>query len=116
MNVTIRPTDQKSQIEKPAVTESNAISPVVISDGIGDKTKRFREKTKLDQRPPKIRCNSCNKKLSMNFFDCKCGKMYCSEHRYPDVHSCPIDYKKLGRELLEKNNPVVSADKLKDRI
>ena len=38
--------------------------------------------------------------------------MYCNEHIYSKNHECPYDYKKSGRELLEKNNPAVIFSKV----
>jgi hypothetical protein len=43
---------------------------------------------------------------------CRCGGMYCGEHRYTDGHSCSFDYKTMEREELRKNNPVVVSDKI----
>lgn len=58
----------------------------------------------------------CKKKLGLNGFECKCGTITCSAHRYPFEHSCPIDYKQIARDKIKKNNPVVIADKIVDRI
>lgn len=59
----------------------------------------------------------CNKRLGIsNNFECKCGIVTCMLHRYPNDHQCPIDYKKIAREKLEKDNPVIIADKLPGRI
>ncbi|KAL5725545.1 hypothetical protein ACHQM5_008680 [Ranunculus cassubicifolius] len=60
----------------------------------------------------KNRCLSCNKKVGLTGFDCKCGSTFCSTHRYPEKHECTFDFKAKGRELLAKANPVVKADKL----
>ena len=51
------------------------------------------------------RCAKCNKKLKLTAIKCRCDNMYCSEHIYSKNHDCSFDYKKNGRELLEKNNP-----------
>lgn len=58
----------------------------------------------------------CKKKLGIFGFECKCGTITCSAHRYPYEHSCTIDYKQLARDRIKKNNPVVIADKMVDRI
>nr|CAI5834208.1 unnamed protein product [Callosobruchus analis] len=75
-----------------------------------------REK-KLEELPPvikkKARCNECNKRLNItNIYDCRCGKIFCSQHRYSEVHRCSYDYKLEGRKILEKQNPLVTADKI----
>jgi len=64
----------------------------------------------------KVRCNVCNKKLGLLGFDCRCGHMFCSNHRHPDTHVCPVDYKQIGRDRLRRENEVVAADKLENRI
>lgn len=58
------------------------------------------------------RCHSCNKRVGLTGFMCRCGGMYCGEHRYTDGHSCSFDYKTMEREELRKNNPVVVSDKI----
>ncbi|XP_047179371.1 zinc finger A20 and AN1 domain-containing stress-associated protein 12-like [Vigna umbellata] len=62
------------------------------------------------------RCKSCNKKIGLLGFQCRCGNVFCGTHRYPEMHSCEIDFKKIGREVLIQQNPLCKADKLKHRI
>ncbi|KAH1082947.1 hypothetical protein J1N35_022708 [Gossypium stocksii] len=68
--------------------------------------------------PPKInnRCESCNKKLGLMGFTCRCGKGFCQFHRYPLEHSCNYDFKKAGRRGLAKENPVIRGNKLRSRM
>lgn len=64
------------------------------------------------------KCEFCkNKKVSTMFaFGCKCGlKLLCEKCRYPDEHKCTFDFRKEGKEQLEKTNPKVVEDKL-DKI
>lgn len=58
------------------------------------------------------RCGSCNKKVGVVGFKCRCGSTFCGSHRYPEEHSCTHDYKVAGREAIAKANPPVVADKL----
>ncbi|KAF5780679.1 putative transcription regulator A20-like family [Helianthus annuus] len=58
------------------------------------------------------RCLSCNKKVGVMGFKCKCGETFCGSHRYPEEHDCEFDFKKTGREAIMKANPVVKADKV----
>ncbi|RDD47411.1 AN1-type zinc finger protein 4 [Trichoplax sp. H2] len=59
------------------------------------------------------KCSICNKKLGLsNTFDCRCGRVFCSRHRYAEVHNCSFDYKSDGRKILEEKNPTVTAPKL----
>jgi predicted nucleic acid binding AN1-type Zn finger protein len=58
----------------------------------------------------------CKKKLALSDFGCsKCSTRFCSQHRLPENHKCPHDFKKEGQELLTKLNPRVVGEKL-DRI
>lgn len=58
------------------------------------------------------RCFSCKKRLGLTGFECRCGNLFCSAHRYSDKHSCTFDYKLAGRDSISKANPVVKADKI----
>ncbi|GLU05674.1 hypothetical protein SLE2022_227610 [Rubroshorea leprosula] len=63
---------------------------------------------------PKVpnRCLSCNKKVGLAGFKCKCGSMFCGAHRYPEQHQCSFDFKSTGRNAIAKANPVVKANKV----
>nr|QYC07277.1 SAP1 [Tamarix hispida] len=58
------------------------------------------------------RCGSCNKKVGVMGFKCRCGFTFCGSHRYPEEHGCTYDFKGAGREALAKANPLVKADKV----
>ncbi|KAK4482408.1 hypothetical protein RD792_009563 [Penstemon davidsonii] len=67
------------------------------------------------KRPREVtRCSGsgCRKRIGLMGFRCRCGDMFCSEHRYSDRHDCSYDYKAAGREAIERENPVVRAAKL----
>lgn len=66
-------------------------------------------------RSRKTRCAECKKKLGLNGFKCKCGLMFCGEHRHAEGHNCNFDHKATEREYLAGQNPVVQGDKL-DRL
>ncbi|KAM1039498.1 hypothetical protein EV2_029686 [Malus domestica] len=61
------------------------------------------------------RCNTCNKRVGLTGFNCRCGHQFCAVHRYSDKHDCPYDYRTAGRDAIAKANPVVKAEKL-DKI
>ncbi|KAK6127343.1 hypothetical protein DH2020_038914 [Rehmannia glutinosa] len=69
--------------------------------------------TKAKQGPS--RCTTCRKRVGLTGFNCKCGNLFCSVHRYSDKHECPFDYRTAGRDAIAKANPIVKADKL-DKI
>lgn len=67
-----------------------------------------------DRAEPKAanRCLTCNRKVGLTGFKCKCESMFCATHRYPEKHQCAFDFKIAGREAIAKANPVVKADKV----
>lgn len=58
------------------------------------------------------KCGICKKKLGLVPFTCRCGRDFCSIHRYETEHSCTFDHKNYGRQILEKDNQKIVADKL----
>jgi len=58
------------------------------------------------------RCQVCKKRVGLTGFPCRCGGLYCGEHRYDTAHDCQFDYKTIEREELRKNNPAVLASKI----
>tara|TARA_B100001989_G_scaffold147864_1_gene105367 strand:- start:2486 stop:2836 length:351 start_codon:yes stop_codon:yes gene_type:complete len=73
------------------------------------------ENNKHDKNTPEIkpdRCQVCNKKLRTCVLECKCKKVFCSAHISNTAHNCSFDYKALGKELVEKQNPKIVFEKL----
>ncbi|KAB2626740.1 zinc finger A20 and AN1 domain-containing stress-associated protein 9-like [Pyrus ussuriensis x Pyrus communis] len=64
----------------------------------------------------KNRCQSCSRKVGVLGFQCRCGGVFCGMHRYPEEHSCDVDLKQAGRDILAKKNPLCKGDKLEWRI
>ncbi|KAK9914120.1 hypothetical protein M0R45_037916 [Rubus argutus] len=67
----------------------------------------------------KNKCQSCKKRLGpveVIGLKCRCGGVFCTRHRLPESHSCDVNYKKIGQELLAKQNPVCKGDKLEWRV
>ncbi|CAF0778368.1 unnamed protein product [Didymodactylos carnosus] len=60
----------------------------------------------------KKRCLTCNKKLTLTDYPCRCGGHYCSLHRYANEHQCTFDYKEHGQNEIRRNMPVVQGDKI----
>ncbi|KAL8474366.1 hypothetical protein ACS0TY_030284 [Phlomoides rotata] len=60
------------------------------------------------------RCSGsgCRKIIGLMGFRCRCGDLFCGEHRYSDRHDCSYDYKAAGRAAIARENPVVRAAKL----
>ncbi|CDW56960.1 zf-AN1 domain containing protein [Trichuris trichiura] len=68
--------------------------------------------TKNAENCSKNRCVMCGKKLGVIAFECYCGKAFCNMHRMPEDHKCTFDFKKLGREMVRKNNPKILPRKI----
>ncbi|CAH9135155.1 unnamed protein product [Cuscuta epithymum] len=58
------------------------------------------------------RCWSCNRKVGLLGFNCRCGYTYCGSHRYPEMHDCAFDFKGQARDDLAKANPVIKPHKI----
>lgn len=93
---------------KPVETKAISSIPVASPSGLAES-----QDAKPKQGPN--RCTTCKKRLGLTGFNCRCGNLFCSVHRYSDKHECPFDYRTAGRDAIAKANPVVKAEKL-DKI
>ena len=71
----------------------------------------------VDQRAPapskpRNKCETCNKKVGVMGFKCKCGSTFCGSHRLAEAHGCTFDFKGAGRDAIAKANPIIKPDKL----
>lgn len=67
-----------------------------------------------------LKCNFCKVEkvssiLAFNCDKCKLEKL-CNKCRMPEDHKCQFNFKEEGRKMLEKQNPKVVVDNLKERI
>lgn len=90
----------EEKVEEPKPEESQA----------GPSKSNDKPKKKIQKN--RGRCFSCRKKVGLTGFECKCGYVFCGEHRYSDKHDCDFDYRENAREQLKKANPVIVAEKL----
>ena len=58
------------------------------------------------------RCKKCFKKVGLLGHQCSCSFIFCSKCRYAEEHNCTINYMEKERKQLEKNNPLIQAEKL----
>ena len=58
------------------------------------------------------RCAQCEKKVGLLGFDCKCNSTFCSAHRYPYSHNCPVDTHAAAKDNLRRLNPAVQVEKM----
>lgn len=66
-------------------------------------------------RPPQTnpsRCYLCNKRVGLTGFKCRCDYVFCGAHRLAEAHDCSFDYKKVERQRLALNNPLIAASKV----
>eukprot|EP00456_Euglypha_rotunda_P051448 TRINITY_DN4155_c0_g1_i13.p1 TRINITY_DN4155_c0_g1~~TRINITY_DN4155_c0_g1_i13.p1 ORF type:complete len:272 (+),score=39.37 TRINITY_DN4155_c0_g1_i13:92-817(+) len=60
---------------------------------------------KLGLRPQqknKSKCWKCPRKVGITGIECRCGYIFCGEHRYASEHDCPYDFKKIGRAVQQE--------------
>lgn len=68
--------------------------------------------------PPKQtdhgRCFTCHKKVGLLGIRCKgCDCSYCNGHRLPEDHKCDGNYIETAKNEIKKNNPNITAPKIK---
>jgi len=73
------------------------------------------EEEEENPRPVQVkknRCWSCSKKVGLLGYDCRCGYIYCAQHRYAEDHECDYNFKEAGRQYLTEQNPEVRSCKI----
>ncbi|MQM09733.1 hypothetical protein Taro_042616 [Colocasia esculenta] len=58
------------------------------------------------------RCSSCQRRVGLTGFRCRCGVLFCARHRHADSHDCSFDYKAAGRDEISRANPLIRAAKI----
>jgi hypothetical protein len=67
----------------------------------------------LPQAPgARKRCELCSKKLGIASISCRCARVLCDIHRYPEEHACTFDYKTPSQDWLRARAPVVAPPKM----
>ncbi|XP_058102287.1 zinc finger AN1 domain-containing stress-associated protein 15-like [Magnolia sinica] len=95
------PIQRSERTETPAADSGSKVSPSRSPDEEPPRPIRFGN-----------RCSSCQKRVGLTGFRCRCGDLFCGKHRYSDIHDCSFDYKAAGREEISKANPVIRAAKI----
>ena len=97
----------------------DSVSAEAVSETVAEPSSTSQPAVNLEadepQRPVQKhinRCFTCNKRVGLTGFKCRCEYVFCGSHRLPEEHHCDFDYKTAGRELLTKNNPLVVPAKL----
>eukprot|EP00916_Digyalum_oweni_P006173 GHVL01010661.1.p1 GENE.GHVL01010661.1~~GHVL01010661.1.p1 ORF type:complete len:189 (+),score=24.77 GHVL01010661.1:174-740(+) len=97
------PTISVKQVQQPEETNSAAAPDISIQEPAT---------SEKPQQIQKNKCWDCKKKVGLLGFTCRCGYVYCADHRYPEDHCCDFDHKAFGREELSKANPGVVGKKV----
>ena len=104
--------EQSKEVEEEEEEDVNKKIPVPIEEKLSkliESPKGVQKQKKLGQKVP--RCYNCRIKVGVYGMSCKCGHLFCYEHRLPENHVCSFDFKSNHQELLEKQNPKVSPSK-----
>ncbi|KAB2598559.1 zinc finger A20 and AN1 domain-containing stress-associated protein 5-like [Pyrus ussuriensis x Pyrus communis] len=99
-----------ASVDKPLIVSNSTATAAVISSLPSQSSQGSSDSSE------KKRCLSCKKRVGPKGFECRCGGVFCGKHRYPEEHSCCVDYKKTGQDLLTKQNPLCNGDKLAWRV
>jgi hypothetical protein len=111
----------KASTSSPVVPTMEQAVPMEVSTSSAPATAAavaaaIAEATPSQDAPPPAktpsRCQQCRKKVGLTGFKCRCGLVFCGQHRYAEVHCCTFDYKTLERQKLAENNPLVQASKV----
>lgn len=110
MESTDRPRNTDVRVDKPFLNEFNEIIDVCTEGSIDLKKTKEKSTTKKKNK----KCAFCKKKLSLINFECKCNKVFCATHRYPESHNCDCieEIKKDQIENLRKNNLSCVSEKI----
>ncbi|KAF5780801.1 putative transcription regulator A20-like family [Helianthus annuus] len=95
-------TSQRNRTRSNSVTSSSRTVDLVLDESI----------VVVDKQLKDSKWNEVTVRVGLTRFRCRCGDLFCSEHRYSDRHDCSYDYKTAGREAIAKDNPMVKAAKI----
>ncbi|KAF5457269.1 hypothetical protein F2P56_021382 [Juglans regia] len=101
----------KQELAKAEEVLAEAVQALILEDPMNSDVAAAIEGS--TSRGAKKRCKSCNKKVGLAGFVCRCANVFCGMHRHPEEHACSVDFKAVGRDLLAKQlNLVWKDDKL----
>jgi len=96
---------------KEEISTSSTDGATAVVEAVTEVTER-EEEPKIDSKKKKNRCLVCKKKVGLTGFNCRCGGLFCSIHRYSDKHECNFDFKAMGKKEISEANPVIVAQKI----
>jgi len=95
-----------------AIAEASSSSSASVTLSSPTTTESLDNSPSADSKKKSNRCLMCRKKVGLTGFECRCGGLFCSTHRYSDKHECTFDYRQHGAEQIRKNNPIVVSEKI----
>ncbi|KAK8641357.1 hypothetical protein V6N13_010768 [Hibiscus sabdariffa] len=99
-----------SSLPSPSSTESDSsVSVAAAKEEPSAETKQTAVVEEAVQVKPN-RCLSCNKRVGLTGFKCRCGMVFCGVHRYPEQHACTFDFRGMGKQQIAKANPLVKVN------
>lgn len=110
-NITLSIDDKKTKSDSCETEIIKSPDKIPISEPALD----IQPKDNQQANSTRTKCHKCDKKLKLTAIRCKCNQYFCNAHRYSDCHDCKFDYKKIGKEILKKNNPIIVHTKV-DKI
>ena len=92
-------------------SENASCSDISVSN------KSCSDKEASDESPVRIqknrkRCFDCRKKIGLTGFECRCGFMFCGQHRLPEDHECNFDHITFEREQLRSKSHKIEPVKV----
>ena len=97
-----------------ATIKTAALEPVTPSSSTSETTTIPITPRKVQEN--KNRCWQCKKKVGFTGVECKCGYVFCGDHRVADSHNCDFDYKTRNKTLLVAAHPTITAAKLVEKL
>ncbi|XP_021735986.1 zinc finger A20 and AN1 domain-containing stress-associated protein 7-like [Chenopodium quinoa] len=108
--------EDQSVTVRAAVEKSLSSTSLLIHESVSEEPKQKSDEAVVVSAESSTkaanRCMSCNKKVGVVGFKCKCGSTFCGSHRFPEEHSCTYDFKVAAEVVIAKQNPKIVANKL----
>ncbi|CAF3665749.1 unnamed protein product, partial [Didymodactylos carnosus] len=97
-------------------TINQIYSPSVVviqqQDGITP-NEQITQKRKRENKQQYNRCEKCLTRVGLTGFECRCGQLFCSKHRYPNEHQSPLTIKQAPTDtisVLQSQNTTISLE------
>uniref|UniRef100_A0A5K3EFL6 AN1-type domain-containing protein n=1 Tax=Mesocestoides corti TaxID=53468 RepID=A0A5K3EFL6_MESCO len=94
--------------------DENSSSSCSLTSSVGTDTGATSVTSTTNEPAPRkcLRCMTCNKRVGLTGFTCRCGGLFCTVHRYSDTHDCAFNYRESGQADIRKANPQVICSKI----